>query len=224
MEVHITLEKRATDENKHLMNFLHNNVDVFKRDMQMNISTVSSAEAAQQRLRLPMVRVGQRPAVCGGKAIIAEIKQAHGTIGAMTSQDPVEEFWREGIKKGADESSNELSGANEAEVAQRFTLETQHRQRAEEMRKGKAGSRPLPPAAKPLRQNGVPSAPRSGGNGGGGSRAAHSSGGSGGSGMSSSAGSGSGDLTSADIPINNATAPEQWMKSFWQNQMVTPGA
>jgi hypothetical protein len=154
MEVHITLEDRGTSENKHLMLWLHNNVDVFRREMKMSVSTVSSEKMASSHTTLPRVVIGARQPVTGGKNIIAEIKQAYNILMEMNAQDPVERVWRDAIRKGPDEKPD--GSPKEDEMAQRFTTESSHRKKIEEQRRGRAGSRPIPPIAKSVAPHEAP--------------------------------------------------------------------
>ncbi len=221
MEVRITLEKRASDENKHLMSFLHTNVEAFRKDMQMSISLMAPADMKTNKVQLPMVQIGHRQPVSGGKNIISEIRQAYDTISQMSLQDPVEQFWREGIKKGPDEKPERSSGDDD--MASRFTLETQHRKKAEDMRRSRGGSRPISSApesasapsrgrAQPANRPAPGRAPPASA-----TRAPQST-----TERIMQEGAG-GAMTTADYdnPVDMETDP--FMKKFWANQMITAG-
>lgn len=209
MEVHVTLEDHGTDENKHLMLWLHNNIEVFRRDMKMSVSTVPRDEA--KSMKLPQVVIGARRPVSGGKNIIAEIKRAHATLLEMSAQDPVERVWRDAMRKGQDEKPD--GTPKEDDMAQRFTSESAHRKKQEEQRRSRAGSRPIPPVAKSVAPHEAPArvparqtsnAPA----------------------MTTSARMmqpPSMDFTSDDPDAPSSMETDPLMKKFWAAQMVTAG-
>jgi hypothetical protein len=143
MEVRFVLAKTPSTENKQLMSFLLDNVVTFRKSMRMRIDPLVKAKKGGKPTP-PVMYVGPRLPVIGYKNIKAELNKAHQTVVNLTgASDPLEEFWKEGIKRGMDEAPEKAAG--EDTLAKKFTAKTAERER---LRPSKKNGKVLPPAPK----------------------------------------------------------------------------
>ena len=140
LKVRIELEDTPSSENKYLMNFLLDNVEMFRRVMEMRADMVHAP--AKKKKAYPALYIGQQNPVIGYKEMVKHLNSAYQRVASLGTSDPVAEFWREGIK-APDHPSQESTSDND--LARKFTETTM--QRAANKPK-KAGGRPMPSSPK----------------------------------------------------------------------------
>jgi hypothetical protein len=207
MNVKIIMDRAATSHNRKLITFLLSKVNMYRKNLRMQIITVPKKEHKsldEKITALPAAYVGTN-IIIGYKDVMRAITIAYNKTIAQGNADPVQEYWEKSITHGMD--SKESGGKTENEnISKRFTAATKRRgdsyARRAPPKPGKKGSAASTPSPMKSQSNKAPTTTAA----------------------MISANASSSEFISQDDPMAASNLEKDpLMAAFWRNNEVTPG-